>query len=43
MKDRKDVFVVLVIVGITLATNLAFGFLFGIAVAYVLKSEKLSV
>ena len=43
MKERKDLFVVLVMLGITLAANLAVGFLAGIAVAYALKSEKLSV
>jgi len=34
---------VLVMLGITLASNLAVGFLAGIAIAYALKSEKLSV
>ena len=43
MKTRKDMFVPILIVGITLASNLAAGFLVGIAVAYALKSEKLSV
>jgi SulP family sulfate permease len=43
MKERKDLFIVLVMLGITLAANLAVGFLVGIAVAYALKSEKLSV
>ncbi|MCB2145201.1 MAG: putative sulfate/molybdate transporter [Deltaproteobacteria bacterium] len=40
---RKDLFVVILIVGITLASNLAAGFLVGIAGAYALKSEKLNV
>jgi SulP family sulfate permease len=40
---RKDLFVSLVILGITLATNLAAGFIVGIAVAYLLKHGKLSV
>jgi sulfate permease, SulP family len=40
---RKDLFVSLLILGITLASNLAIGFLAGIAVAYALKSERLSV
>jgi SulP family sulfate permease len=31
------------ILGITLASNLAAGFLVGVAVAYALKSEKLHV
>jgi len=43
MKTRKDLFVSLLILGITLASNLAAGFLAGIVVAYVLKSEKLNV
>lgn len=43
MKARKDLFVVLLILGITLASNLAVGFLVGIAVAYALRSEKLTV
>ncbi len=40
---RKDFFVVFIIVGITLATNLAAGFIAGILVAYILKWEKLAV
>ncbi|BBO85214.1 sulfate transporter [Desulfosarcina ovata subsp. sediminis] len=43
MQTRKDLFVPVLVLGITLATNLAAGFLIGIAVAYALKSEKLSV
>ena len=43
MKERKDLFVALVMLGITLASNLAIGFGAGIAVAYALKSEKLRV
>lgn len=43
LKDRKELFVVLLILGITLASNLAFGFLIGIAAAYALKSEKLKI
>jgi len=43
MKERKDLFVALVMLGITLASNLAVGFGAGIAVAYALKSEKLRV
>ena len=42
-KERRDLFVVLVMLGITLASNLAVGFLVGIALAYALKSEKLAV
>jgi len=43
MKTRKDLFVSLLILGITLASNLAAGFLVGIVVGYVLKSERLKV
>jgi SulP family sulfate permease len=40
---RKDLFVSLVILGITLATNLAAGFIVGISVAYLLNYGKLNV
>jgi len=43
MRERKDLFVVLVMLGITLAANLAAGFVVGIAIAYALKSERLTV
>ena len=43
MRTRKEMFVPILMVGITLASNLAAGFLIGIAVAYALKSEKLNV
>jgi SulP family sulfate permease len=43
LTTRKDLFVSLVILGITLATNLAAGFMAGIAVAYLLKHEKLNI
>jgi SulP family sulfate permease len=43
LTTRKDMFVSLVILGITLATNLAAGFLAGIAVAYIIKLEKFRV
>jgi len=43
MRQRKDLFVVLLMLGITVASNLAVGFVAGIAVAYALKSEKLTV
>ncbi|MEX1330003.1 MAG: putative sulfate/molybdate transporter [Desulfobacterales bacterium] len=43
LNHRKELFVCLIILGITLATNLAAGFISGIAVAYLLKWEKLSV
>jgi SulP family sulfate permease len=43
MNTRKELFVPIVVLGITLASNLAAGFLVGIVVAYALKSEKLNV
>ncbi len=44
MRERKELFIVLVILGITLASNLAAGFLVGIIVAFILlKWEKLSI
>lgn len=43
MKTRKEMFVPILVVGITLASNLAAGFLVGIALAYALKSDKLNV
>ena len=43
MNTRKDLFIPLIIVGITLASNLAVGFITGIVLAYLLKSEKLNV
>jgi SulP family sulfate permease len=43
LKDRKGLFVALVMLGITLASNLAFGFVVGIALAYALKAERLTV
>jgi SulP family sulfate permease len=43
LKDRKDLLTAVMILGITLASNLGAGFLAGIAIAYVLRSDKLSV
>lgn len=43
LNARKDLFVALVILGITLASNLAVGFVSGIVMAYILKSEKFQV
>ncbi len=43
MRERKDLFVTLVILGITLASNLGVGFFVGIAIAYALKSDRLTV
>jgi SulP family sulfate permease len=43
IKERKEMFVVVLILGITLASNLAAGFMAGILLAYLLRSEKLTV
>ncbi len=43
INTRKDMFVPVLVLSITLASNLAAGFLTGIAVAYALKSKKLTV
>ena len=43
MKTRKEMFIPILVVGITIASNLAAGFLAGIVVAHALKSEKLTV
>jgi SulP family sulfate permease len=43
MRARKEMTVPIVVLGITLASNLAAGFLIGIAVAYALKSDRLSI
>lgn len=43
LKTRKEFFVPVLVVGITLASNLAAGFITGIVAAYLLKSEKLKV
>ncbi|MFO7800679.1 MAG: putative sulfate/molybdate transporter [Desulfovermiculus sp.] len=43
LDSRKDFFVATLILGITLASNLAAGFIVGMLVAQVLKWEKLSV
>ena len=43
MKERKDLFVALIMLGITFASNLAVAFIVGIVVAYALKSEKLAI
>lgn len=43
IQTRKDLFVIILIVGITLASNLAAGFLTGIVVAQLLKWDRLSV
>ena len=43
IQTRKELFVVVLIVGIALASNLAAGFLTGIAAAWILSWERLSV
>ncbi len=43
VQTRKDLFVVLIMVGITLAHNLAAGFILGIIAAYLLRSEKINI
>jgi SulP family sulfate permease len=43
MKERKDLFVSLLMLGITLASNLAVAFIVGFIAAYALKSERLLV
>ncbi|MBF0258646.1 MAG: putative sulfate/molybdate transporter [Desulfamplus sp.] len=43
MKTRKEMFVPILVLGITLASNLAAGFVAGIALSYALKSEHLNV
>jgi len=43
MNTRKEMFVPILVLGVTLASNLAAGFLVGIGMAYALKLEKLNV
>jgi SulP family sulfate permease len=43
MRTRKELFVPILVLGITLASNLAAGFLTGIAVAYIIKSKRFSI
>ena len=43
LDQRKDLFVATLILGITLASNLAVGFIAGMVVAHVLRWDKLSV
>ena len=43
LKGKKELFVALAMLGITLATNLAVGFIVGFFLAYSLKSNKLSI
>lgn len=43
IRTRKDMFVPILVLGITLASNLAVGFIVGIGVAFMLKSERLHI
>lgn len=43
MKERADLFVVVTMLGITIATNLAAAFIVGIIIAYAFKTGKLKV
>jgi len=43
LKNRSELFICLIILGITLATNLAAAFIAGIAIAQLLKWKKLSI
>jgi SulP family sulfate permease len=43
LRNRKDLFVALLMLGIALATNLGIAFIAGIIVAYAFKSEKFRV
>ena len=43
LRERKDLFVAMLMLGIALATNLGVAFIIGVIAAYALKSEKFSV
>jgi SulP family sulfate permease len=43
LRSEKELFVALAVLGITLATNLAVGFIVGFSLAYAFKSERLSI
>lgn len=43
VKDRKDMFVVLLVLGATLASNLAVGFVLGAVLHHLLRSDRLHV
>ena len=43
LRERKDLFIALLILGITLASNLAGGFIAGVTVAHFLKSDRFKV
>jgi len=43
MKEKRDLFVSMIMLGITLASNLAVAFGVGILLAYALKSKRLNI
>jgi sulfate permease, SulP family len=43
LKTRKELFIPIVMMGVTLASNLAAGFIAGVVLAFVLKWEKLKI
>ena len=43
MQTRQELFIPIIIAGITMASNLAAGFLVGIALAYLMKWDRLSI
>jgi SulP family sulfate permease len=43
LKDRKQLFVTLAMLGITLASNLSAGFIAGLIIAYLLKSTRMNI
>jgi SulP family sulfate permease len=43
VRARKDLFVILTMLGLTLATNLAVSFVIGIALAYALRSQRFDI
>jgi SulP family sulfate permease len=43
LKDRKELFVTLSMLGITLASNLAAGFIAGLIIAYLLRSTRMNI
>lgn len=43
VRERKDIFVIMIMLSITLGLNLAVGFLVGAVLSYILKSDRFSV
>lgn len=43
LKTRKDLFIALIMLGITMASNLAAGFVSGLVIAWIVRSDKVSV